>query len=526
MLDRTQIKELGQSSNAWPFVEARKILERINNTTPKKGYVLFETGYGPSGLPHLGTFGEVARTTMVRFAFSLLSDIPTKLYAFSDDLDGLRKVPTNVPNQDLLAKHLGLPLTKVPDPFGLYNSFGEHNNNKLQEFLDSFGFEYEFKSSTECYKSGLFNDALLKVLEKYDDILKAVLPTLGEERRQTYSPFLPIDQKSGKVLQVAVIEHNLDKGTITYINEEGEKIATKVTDGACKLQWKVDWAMRWYALDVDYEMSGKDLIPSVELSSKICSILGKKPPLNFTYELFLDKNGEKISKSKGNGLSIEEWLRYGNKESLAYFMYQKPQTAKRLFLEIVPKNIDDWLTSIVKYNNLTLEQQLQSPIFFIHNSTPPQVLGEINFSLILNLVSVVGDNKELLWNYINKYKTNIDTETKKIIDDLLNYAINYYEDFVKPTLNYKIPSEEERKYLQLLLEKLSNINEASTAEEIQTIVYQVGKDLQLELKDWFSLLYQTLLGQMQGPRMGTFFALYGIENSKNLIANIIIGKKL
>ncbi|MDR2007922.1 MAG: lysine--tRNA ligase [Alphaproteobacteria bacterium] len=516
-----KFKEAGLSAKSWAFEEARKILERIGNKTPSKGYVLFETGYGPSGLPHIGTFGEVARTTMVIYAFSQISSIPTKLVAFSDDLDGFRKVPTNIPNQEDMKNYLGLPLTKVKDPFGLYPSFGEHNNAKLQEFLNKFGFKYEFYSSTKCYQSGMFDDALMQVLKHYDEILKVMLPTLGDERQETYSPFLPISKKSGKVLQAKVVAHSYEDGTITYIEEDGTEETTKVIGGACKLQWKVDWAMRWYALEVDYEMSGKDLIPSVELSSKICKILGKQPPLSFTYELFLDSNGEKISKSKGNGLSIEEWLRYGNQESLAYYMYQKPKTAKRLYFDVIPKSIDEWLASVAKYDSLSAEQKVESPILFVHQDNPPVGLEEISFSLLLNLVSVLNTtDKTLIWQFINKYKA-LNESTKAVVDSLLDYAINYFDDFVKPTISYKALSTQEKELLAKLAGALAELPENSTGLSVQNVVYAIGKESGMELKDWFKLLYESLLGQEEGPRMGNFFALYGLKNSIELINNKI-----
>ncbi len=517
------IKDLYLKSRAWPLEEAKKILHKLNGKTPEKGYVLFETGYGPSGLPHIGTFGEVARTSMVRYAFSLISDIPTKLFAFSDDMDALRKVPTNIPNQEMLQSYINKPLSKVADPFGKFDSFAEHNNTMLQNFLNSFGFEYEFKSATHYYKNGLFNEMLLIALEHHEEIKNIIVPTLGAERRETYSPFLPISQKTGNVLQAKVIHVDPKAGTLIYIDEEGKEEETKVTDGYCKMQWKADWALRWAALGVDYEMLGKDLIPSLELSSKICKVLGKPAPQAFIYELFLDKNGEKISKSKGNGLSIEQWLKYGNKESLSYYMYQKPQTAKRLYLEIVPKNVDDWLTHVSKYDGLTNEQKVESPIFFIHKNNPPKGLEEVSFALILNLVAVLKtEDKTLLWNFVSKYY-NFNNETKVIVDELLTYCINYYIDFVKPTIVYKKPNLEEKKLLTQLKAELENFigNTSVTISEVQSRVYFVGKDNNINLKDWFKLLYETLLGQPQGPRMGSFFVLYGIDNSIKLLDDVI-----
>jgi lysyl-tRNA synthetase, class I len=300
-------RELALKGRAWPFEEARKLLARFNGKTPEKGYALFETGYGPSGLPHIGTFGEVVRTTMVRNAFRAMCDIPTRLFAFSDDMDGLRKVPDNIPNAELIRPHLGKPLTSVPDPFGTHESFGHHNNARLRAFLDSFGFEYEFQSATECYHSGRFDKTLLRVLDHYDAVINVILPTLGPERRATYSPFLPIDPGTGIVLQVPIVARDVKAGTVTYRDEAtGKLVEVPVTGGHCKLQWKADWAMRWVALEVDYEMAGKDLIDSVKLSSQICRVLGGRPPEGFNYELFLDEKGEKISKSKGNGMTVDE----------------------------------------------------------------------------------------------------------------------------------------------------------------------------------------------------------------------------
>jgi lysyl-tRNA synthetase class 1 len=518
-------KELALNAKSWPFLEAQKILKKINNQTPHKGYVLFETGYGPSGLPHLGTFGEVARTSVVRYAFQQISEIPTRLVAFSDDLDGLRKVPSNVPNQELLKQNLNKPLTSVPDPFAKYASFGEHNNEMLKQFLNQFGFEYEFYSATNIYKQGLLDKALLNVLKHYDEILAFMLKNVGEERQKSYSPFLPIDKETGNVLQTKIVSTNLSKGTIVYLNEQNKEVEIPVTGGNCKLQWKIDWASRWWAFDVDYEMCGKDLIDSVRVSSHICKIMGKEPPINLVYEHFLDKEGAKISKSKGNGLSIEEWLRYGNDDSLAYFMYQKPQTAKRLFFDIIPKNIDDWLQALFLYPSLTAEQKMDSPLFFIHKDNPPIFDSDVTFSLLINLVSVVKTNdKNILWDFVKKYHNNLSIDSEKIIDNLLDYAINYYNDFIKPTLKYTVLNNNQKELFKKLLKELENMPENTLAKEIQTTVYAIGKNSGMDLKDWFGLLYSSLLGQDQGPRMGTFFAIFGLKNSINLI-NLSINRE-
>src|SRR3954469_25961623 len=311
-------RSLAEAARAWPFEEARKLVARTGGKVPAKGYVLFETGYGPSGLPHIGTFGEVVRTTMVRQAFQRLSDIPTRLFCFSDDMDGLRKVPDNVPNKEMLAQHLGKPLSRIPDPFSNeHPSFGAHNNARLRAFLDRFGFDYEFASSTDYYTSGKFDTALLRMLERLEKVMAIMLPSLREERAASYSPFLPICPRTGMVLYVPISEHDVKAGTVSYDDPETkERVTLPVTGGHCKLQWKPDWAMRWFALGVDYEMAGKDLIDSVKLSGKICAALGGTPPEGFNYELFLDDKGQKISKSKGNGLTIDEWLRYASPESL------------------------------------------------------------------------------------------------------------------------------------------------------------------------------------------------------------------
>ena len=522
------LKDHAQNANAWPFAEARSLLKRVGDKTPEKGFVLFETGYGPSGLPHIGTFGEVARTFMVRHAFSLLSDLPSKLIAFSDDMDGLRKVPDNIPNPNMLAEHLDKPLTTIPDPFGTHESFGHHNNARLKAFLDDFGFDYEFLSSTECYKSGRFDEALLRVLDRYDAVINVILPTLGEERRATYSPFLPVCPKTGRVLQVPVIERDTDAGTIVYEDEDGAKTEVPVTGGHCKLQWKADWAMRWAALDVDYEMSGKDLIDSVKLSGKICRILGGEPPVGFTYELFLDENGEKISKSRGNGLTVEEWLRYAPPESLSLFMYQKPKTAKRLFFDIIPRTVDDYLSHLSSLPQQDDAKKLDNPAWHIHQGTPPHEEARLSFSILLNLASVCHtEDKAVLWHFISRYRPDASPETAPILDRFLDYAVNYYRDFVKPAKNYRKATDDEKAALEDLLAVLGGFAADADAETIQTEVYEVGKRHPFpDLKAWFNALYEILLGQSQGPRMGSFIALYGLQETQDLIKRAIAGEDL
>jgi len=505
------LRDAAFESKAWPFEEARKILARINNKTPEKGYVLFETGYGPSGLPHIGTFGEVARTTMVRNAFKALSDIPTRLFAVSDDMDGLRKVPDNIPNPELIREHLGKPLTQIPDPFGTHASFGHHNNARLRAFLDSFGFEYEFVSSSECYKNGTYDPMLLKVLENYDAIINVVLPTLGAERQATYSPFLPVCTETGQVLQVPVVSHDVKAGTITYKREDGKLIEVPVTGGRCKLQWKADWGMRWAAFDVDYEMSGKDLIDSVTLSSKITKILGQRPPEGFNYELFLDEEGKKISKSKGNGLTIEEWLKYAPAESLSYYMFQSPRKGKRLYFDVIPRQVDDYLTCINTFPTQELPQQLCNPAWFIHGGKPPSEELPISFGILLNLASVCNtEDPAVLWGFISQYSPKATPETMPILDHLVGFAVSYYQDFVKPHKQYRAPTDAERAAIEDLATSLKGMS--NDPVELQTQVFEVGKRHNFEnLRDWFKCLYEVLLGQSEGPRMGSFIALYGVD---------------
>ena len=521
-------RDLALNARAWPFEEARKLLVRYEKAPPKKGYVLFETGYGPSGLPHIGTFGEVVRTTMVRQAFQRMSDLPTRLFAFSDDMDGLRKVPDNVPNKEMLTKHLGQPLTVVPDPFGTHDSFGAHNNAMLRGFLDGFGFEYEFQSSTDWYKSGRFDAALRRVLEKYDAVMAVMLPSLREERAKSYSPFLPISPKTGRVLQVPIIEHNVAAGTVVFEDEDGTKTEVPVTGGHCKLQWKPDWAMRWYALEVDYEMSGKDLIPSVELGNEICKVLGGNPPDGFNYELFLDEKGQKISKSKGNGLSVEEWLAYAPAESLSLFMYSKPRAAKRLYFDAIPRAVDDYLTFIEKFPGETPDRQVENPVWHIHNGTPPQAVSPLSFGILLNLASVCNaSDKATLWAFISRYAPGATPQSAPFLDRLVGHAVAYFRDFVKPAKKYRAPTEVERAALEDLRRTLDAFDAHSDSEAIQFEIYEVGKRHQFaDLKSWFKTLYETLLGQEQGPRMGTFVKLYGLDETKALIDRVLRGEDL
>ncbi|HWC55352.1 MAG TPA: lysine--tRNA ligase [Sphingomicrobium sp.] len=523
MSDVPDIRAAAMASKAWPYEEARKLLKRWPEGKLAGEPVIFETGYGPSGLPHIGTFNEVARTSFVRHAYEELTGAPTRLIAFSDDMDGLRKVPDNVPNQAMLTENLGKPLTQIPDPFGEHESFAHHNNAMLRRFLDLYGFDYEFLSSTDCYTSGRFDAVIRKILHAFDAIMGVMLPTLGEDRRKTYSPVLPISPTSGRVLQVAVEVIDAEAGLIAFDDEEGSRVQQSAFAGAAKLQWKVDWAARWVALGVDYEMAGKDLIDSVIQSGKICRILGGRPPEGFNYEMFLDEKGEKISKSKGNGLSLEEWLRYGSEPSLAFYIYREPKRAKSLHIGVIPRAVDEYWQFRGNYPNQPIEQKLGNPVHHIHGGTVPTEQLPLTYGLLLNLVSLPGvADKNTAWKFVQRYAPGSSPETDPELDELIGLAVNYARDFVAPTLKRRVPSEIEAEALRDLDNELAKLPADSSAEDIQTQVFEVGKRHPFEsLRGWFQALYETLLGSSQGPRMGSFIALYGIDNSRKLIAEAL-----
>ena len=543
-------------ARSWPFEQARNLLARVLRlrlsdaerdlastliAAGKAGEaaetfealrrpVILETGYGPSGLPHIGTFNEVVRTTMVRNAFRALTDdaVPTRLISFSDDMDGMRKVPPNVPNQELLQRHLHEPLSVVPDPFGTHESFAAHNNARLRAFLDSYGFDYEFFSSTACYRSGRFDETLLKALERFDDIQKVMLPTLREERRATYSPFLPISPKTGRVLQVPTLERHLDRGTIVFEDEDGTLTEIPVTGGAVKMQWKPDWAMRWAALGIDYEMSGKDLIDSVKVSTRVCRILGGEPPDGFNYELFLDEKGERISKTKGNGLSLEEWQRYGTPESLAYYIFGSPRSAKKLYFDVIPKAADEYLQQLDAYNRDRAQGPLvDNPVWHVHQGRPPERGSPVSFSLLLNLVSAANaHSKDILWGFLSRYTPGAGPESEPMLDSMLGFALNYYEDFVAPTKRFRAPTEQERAAMEDLVRRFRALPAGcQDATAIQDEVYAAGKDAGFEpLRAWFQALYEVLLGQSQGPRFGSFAAIFGLDRTIALIDQALAGE--
>jgi len=527
-------------SKAWPFEEARKVIDRYGKT----GFpdtILFETGYGPSGLPHIGTFGEVARTTMVRHAFRVLTEdsVKTKLLCFSDDVDGMRKVPDNVPNQEMLRQHLGRPLTRVPDPFGQYESFGHHNNAMLRRFLDTFGFDYEFASALDYYTSGRFDDGLVKMLEQYDRVMEVMLPTLREERRKTYAPILPIHPETGVVMQVPIEEVHPDRATVVWTDPNtGKRWETSVKAGGCKAQWKPDWALRWAVLGVDYEMSGKDHIDNVKTSGRICRILGGTPPEGFNYELFLDENGEKISKSKGNGITIDEWLTYAPTESLGLYMYQKPKTAKKLYFDVIPKAVDEYYTFLSAYPGQDWNARLQNPVWHMHDGNPPRIDLPVPFALLLNLVSASNAHeRSVLWGFISRYAPGVTPETNPELDRLAGYAIRYFDDFVKPGKKYRAPDEVEREALAKLSDALAALPADAGGEAIQNASLNVARRIE-RYQDhsrqspeggpgvsvaFFQMIYQVLIGQERGPRFGSFAALYGIAETRALIARALEG---
>ncbi|GGL98088.1 lysine--tRNA ligase [Pseudooceanicola nanhaiensis] len=520
----TNMRDAAMNSKAWPFEEARALLKRYEKAPPEKGYVLFETGYGPSGLPHIGTFGEVLRTTMIRRAFEVISDIPTRLICFSDDMDGMRKVPGNVPNQERLAEDLQRPLTSVYDPFEEFESFGHHNNAMLRRFLDTFGFEYEFYSATEFYKSGQFDEVLKRAVERYDDIMKVMLKSLREERQQTYSCFLPIHPETGRVLYVPMKKVDAETYTITFDDPDGREWTLPVTGGNVKLQWKPDFGARWAALDVDFEMYGKDHSTNTPIYDRICEILGGRKPNHFTYELFLDDKGEKISKSKGNGLSIDEWLSYASTESLSYFMYQKPKTAKRMHFDVIPRAMDEYHQQLRAYPDQTDEQKVANPVFHIHGHNVPASDMVVSFSMLLNLASVASaEDKETLWGFIRRYAPEATPETHPGLDAAAGYAVRYFNDFVKPEKVYRLPTDLERQALVELRDALKDWGGPMDAEELQGLVFAVGREKFDPLRDWFKALYEVLLGASQGPRFGGFIALYGVQETVQLIDRALDG---
>ncbi len=521
----TDVSVLARSAKAWPFELARALEKRLaeqirSGQRPADRPVIFETGYGPSGLPHIGTFGEVVRTTMVRHAFETLTEgrFPTRLICVSDDMDGMRKIPDTVPNPQALEAYLQKPLTSVPDPFGTHESYGRHMNARLCAFLDQFGFQYEFISATDCYKSGRFDAMLLRAAERYDDIMAVMLPTLGEERRATYSPFLPISPSSGRVLYVPMKKVDASRGEITFADEDGTDVTLPVTGGHVKMQWKPDFGMRWAALGVDFEMFGKDHQANAPIYSRICRILGGEPPEQYVYELFLDEKGEKISKTKGNGISVDDWLTYAPDESLALFQYQKPRVAKKLYFDVIPKTVDDYLAFLEKFPHETPAAQLENPVWHIHSGRPPQWSVPVSFALLINLAAAANPKDVAqLWGYIRRYVPDASPDTHPLLGELAEYAMRYHRDFV-PAKAFRAPTEQERRAMVDLAARLRGVSGTPTGEALQTLTFDVGKTHGFEnLRDWFRALYEVLLGQEQGPRFGSFAALYGPGETARLI---------
>jgi lysyl-tRNA synthetase class 1 len=522
------LRDAAMKSKAWPFEEARALMKRYDKKAPEKGHVLFETGYGPSGLPHIGTFGEVARTTMIRRAFEVMSDIPTRLICFSDDVDGMRKVPENVPQQEMLRQYMQMPLTSVPDPYGQFDSFGGHNNAMLRRFLDTFGFDYEFISATEFYKSGRFDATLLLACQRYDKIMAIMLASLREERQQTYSCFLPIHPETGRVMYVPMKEVNARDGTITFDDETGREWTLPVTGGNVKLQWKPDFGARWAALDVDFEMYGKDHSTNTPIYDGICEVLGGRKPNHMSYELFLDDQGQKISKSKGNGLTIDEWLTYAATESLSYFMYQKPKTAKRMHFDVIPREVDEYHQQLRAYATQDVEAQVNNPVFHIQSGRVPQSHMVVTFGMLLNLASVAGaTDADGLWGFIKKYAPDASPEGNPELDAAAGFAVRYFTDKIAPMRKFRLPSDLERAAITDLRTRLAAWDGPTDDETLQTMVFAVGKDHGFDpLRDWFKALYEVLLGASDGPRFGGFVALYGVAETVVLIDRALAGDLL
>ena len=522
----SDLRDAAMNSKAWPFEEARRVLKRFDKGLPEKGYVLFETGYGPSGLPHIGTFGEVLRTTMVLRAFEVISDIPTKLVCFSDDLDGMRKIPGNVPQQDMLKQYMHMPLTSVPDPFETHESFGHHNNAMLRRFLDTFGFNYEFISAREFYQSGQFDDVLRRAAERYDDVMAVMLKSLREERAQSYSIFLPIHPETGRVLYVPMKNVDGVNHTVTFDDEDGKEWTLPVTGGNVKLQWKPDFGARWAALDVDFEMYGKEHATNTAIYDRICEILGGRKPEHFSYELFLDENGQKISKSSGNGISIDEWLTYASTESLSYFMYLKPKTAKRMHFDVIPKAVDEYHQQLRAYADQDTIARLNNPVYHIHGHNVPVSDMVVPFAMLLNLAAVsAAENKDRMWGFIKRYAPDASPTTHPQLDQAAGFAVRYYNDFVKPLRVFRLPDDKERVAFEDLLGRLKEWDGGQDADALQTMVFAVGKEHGFEpLRDWFKALYEVFLGASQGPRFGGFIALYGVDDTITLIEKGLAGE--
>ena len=509
---------------SWPFKEAEKLCKRFQH--PPESPVRFETGFGPSGLPHIGTFAENARTTWVRHAFEFLTGWPTQLIAFSDDMDGLRKVPLNMPRQDMLANHLGKPLCHIPDPFETSDSYSGTMNTKLRSFLDGYQFDYTFQGSYEAYQRGDFNEGLEIILRNVDAVKSIILPTMSAEKGRDWSPFFPICGKCGKINSTRVTGYDVANNAVGYVCDRQEDRAkgcgyqgtASIFNGHVKVGWKVDWALRWYAYDIAYEMYGKDLIESAKLSGRITRLMGKQPPTGLFCELFLDEDGRKISKSVGKGLTIDSWTMYAPLESLLYYIFQNPKQAKRLFWGIVPKSVDDYLLGLNNYHSLDAQKKPDSPLWHLFNKGAgvPEFKTSINFSLVNNLVSAVGaDDRELILEYLKRYDPGIEAH-RAVIEDLVNKAMNYYRDFIVPHKRYRMPTTQEKKMLMRLRDELAAY-EGDDEKEIQTLPFAVAREYSEPPNNFFKLFYEVVFGQERGPRFGTFVRLVGKEKAISLL---------
>ena len=508
-------------AKAWPFQEARSLIKRLARIEKDgaKDTVTFQTGYGPSGLPHIGTFGEVARTTMVRRAFEALTGRTTQLVCFSDDMDGMRKVPPTVPDPSALEPYLEVPLSRVPDPWGTHDSFAAHNNARLRDFLDRFGFDYRFVSATAAYEAGRMDPAMMAVLKHYDEVLDIILPSLGEARRATYSPILPISPSTGRVLYVPLLERDAESGTIVFEDEDGSRVETDVRGGAAKLQWKADWAGRWYALGVDYEMSGEDLTEAARLSQRIVRALGAEPPAGFHYQLFLDEEGRKISKTKGNGLSVEEWLRYAEPETLALFNFQSPKKAKKLYWGVIPKTADELRSHTEKFAAQDGAKALDNPAWHVFGGAVPTAIPAVPFTLLLNIVDAGGiGDEDVLRGMVRKYRPEASDAEFAATEPLIGHAIRYYRDFVAPKKDYRAPTDQERAALARMADAYAAMEDGLDEDAYQTAAFDAAKaEGMTDLRGWFRSIYEVVFGSSEGPRMGPFVRLYGAADTAALI---------
>ena len=508
-----------QSFDLWPYEEARKLVDRAQGYQPGRP-VIFESGFGPSGLPHLGTMCEVLRPAYVRRALENVGDgRPARLIVFIDDIDGLRKVPESVPHRDEWKRYLGQPVARIPDPFGCCKSFADHMIDLLSKFLAPVEVDLELARASEMYASGRFDDALKLMLDKREDIIRVITPTLREENRAGWSPFMPICPACGQVNSTRVVAYHPDRAAVEFSCERdfggahgcGHRAEQSVLGGNAKVGWKVDWALRWYVLKVDYELYGKDLIDSARLSGQILRLLGGKPPIGFPFEMFLDEEGHKISKSVGRGVTVDDWQRYAPIEVLKYFLLLSPRRARKLFIETIPQYVDEYLDALREYaradnvearRNMALEFVLQS-------RSSRRFDSSLTYSMTMNLVAALGSSdRDLIWKYLTRYDPAIagDAETEALGRTLMDCALNYYADFIEPTKKRYAPNNSEREQLKKLIEFLE-ANPDAPGDEIEKKIYDLGREYYPKPGNIFPLLYRVLLGQDRGPRLGAFIRL-------------------